>query len=315
MKLSIQSGDLPRDFGAEKAYQMIREAGFEAIDWNLDHALTRKTLENAKELKNLSIFEKELPEILDFYTEELSQIRKNNLTVTQCHAPFPAYIEGRPETLEYTVGIYRRVIEFCQEIGCPRVVIHGITLRLNNTFDTQEDIDRMNRFLYESLIETLQNNPDVTVCLENLFTGHAGVLYGGTCSDPHEAAQMIDDLNQKAGKTCFGLCLDTGHLQLVHTRFHRYIPILGKRIVALHIHDNDAIHDTHFAPYSGTILWKEFYTELQKIGYDGDLNFETFAQTSLSVMDAELVPVFLKLTCDIGAFFRKKITETPTAIS
>ncbi len=314
MKIAIQNGNLPFDFGEEKTYRMIREAGFEAIDWNVDHALKGKVLGAATELKDLCIFEKELPEVLAHYAEELAEIRKNGLSFAQCHAPFPPYFPGRPDVLEYCIGIYRRLIEFCQEIGCPKVIIHGISLQVSNKEDTQEDIDRLNRHLYESLIDTLKKT-DVMVCLENLFTSHQDVSYVGTCSDPHEAAAMIDELNAKAGKTCFGLCLDTGHLQLAHIRFHRYIPILGKRIVALHIHDNDAIHDRHMSPYSGTILWNEFYTELKKIGYEGDLSFETFHQTDRSVMDPELVPVFLKLTYDIGDFFRKKIACSPKEIA
>ena len=188
------------------------------------------------------------------------------------------------------------------------MVIHGITKTVENRVDSQDEIDRLNRHMYESLIDTLVKT-DVIVCLENLFTTHNDVRYTGVCSDPHEVAEEIDRLNALAGKTCFGFCLDTGHLQLAHIRFYRYVPILGKRIAALHIHDNDAIHDRHMLPYTGTILWDEFYTELKKIGYDQDLNFETFRQTDRSIMDPELVPTFLKLTYDIGAFFRKKITE------
>ncbi|MBR2353580.1 MAG: sugar phosphate isomerase/epimerase [Clostridia bacterium] len=308
MKLSVQNGNLNAQFGHEQAYRMIREAGFDAIDWNLDHALTKAMLASATELRNLCIFEKELPEIHAYYAEELEIIRKNGLTFAQCHAPFPPYLPGRPDVLEYSIGIYRRLIEFCQEIGCFKVVIHGITKTLDNKVDSQEDIDRMNRHMYESLIDTLKKT-DVTVCLENLFCSYNDVRYMGVCSDPHEAAEEIDRLNALAGKTCFGLCLDTGHLQLGHMRFHRFIPILGKRIVALHIHDNDAIHDRHMAPYTGTILWDEFYEELRKIGYDQDLSFETFRQVDRSVIAPELAPVFLKLIADVGAFFRKKIQE------
>ncbi len=306
MKISVQDGNLGFLFGQETAYRMIREAGFEAIDWNLDHALTKKMMASAEELKDICIFEKELPEVLAYYEEELSYIKGNGHSFAQCHAPFPPYLEGRPETLEYSIGIYRRLIEFCHEIGCPKVIIHGISKSVTNKVDTQEDIDRMNRYMYESLIDVLQRT-DVIVCLENLFTTYGDVQYMGVCSDPHEAAEEIDRLNALAGKTCFGFCLDTGHLQLAHIRFHRFVPILGKRIVALHIHDNDAIHDRHMAPYTGTILWDEFCEELRKIGYDGDLSFETFRQVDRSVIDPELAPTFLKLIADIGLFFRKKI--------
>ena len=309
MRISVQDGNLCRDFGMETAYGMIREAGFEAIDWNLDHALSVKDVKESTELKGLSVFEKSLPEIFAHYEEELSIIRKNGLAFAQCHAPFPPYLPGRPEVLEYSIGIYRRMIEFCDAIGCPKMIVHGITKQASWTGVTFEEVDRMNRHLYESLIDTLKGT-NVTVCLENLFATHGNVRYAGVCSDPHEAAEEIDRLNALAGKTAFGLCLDTGHLQLMHIRPHRFLPILGKRIVALHIHDNDAIHDLHMAPYTGTIPWDEFYEEMRKIGYDGDLSFETFRQVDRSVLPPELVPAFLKLIADVGVFFRGRIEET-----
>ncbi len=309
MKISIQNGHLIKDFDKETAYRLIAEAGFEAIDWNLDHALTKKEFEDAEVYENLCIFEKSLPEILEHYAEELTIIRKNGLAFAQCHAPFPAYVPGRPESLEYAIGIYRNLIQFAHAIGCPKVVIHGISRTAADHTTTPADLEQRNRSLYESLIEVLQQT-DVMVCLENLFeTDPFDVRYAGHCSDPYEAVALIDALNAKAGKTCFGLCLDTGHLQLVHIPYDRYLPILGKRIVALHIHDNDAVRDKHMAPYTGTIRWDEFYTEMKKIGYDGDLNFETFRQVDKTVIDPELIPLFLSHIQKIGEFFRKKMTE------
>ena len=54
---------------------------------------------------------------------------------------------------------------------------------------------------------------------------------------------MIDRYNSIAGKECFGLCLDMGHLNLLNLDMSWYIPILGKRITALHVHDNDGMVD------------------------------------------------------------------------
>ena len=38
MNISVQSGGLIRFWGYEKGYKMIREAGFDGIDWNIDGA-------------------------------------------------------------------------------------------------------------------------------------------------------------------------------------------------------------------------------------------------------------------------------------
>ena len=36
MKLSVQNYGVSTVFGPEAGYRMIRECGFEAIDWNID---------------------------------------------------------------------------------------------------------------------------------------------------------------------------------------------------------------------------------------------------------------------------------------
>jgi sugar phosphate isomerase/epimerase len=118
---------------------------------------------------------------------------------------------------------------------------------------------------------------------------------------------MIDRYNAIAGKECFGLCLDTGHLNLLKLDMRWYIPILGKRIKAVHIHDNDGMADRHKAPYTGTLVWKDFYSALKEIEYNGDLNFETYHQTSTGDTDEELILPWLELICKIGRYFKKKI--------
>ena len=311
MLLSVQSQDLIDDVGYDAGYRMIREAGFEAIDWNLDHAWKANQLETAEALEGLCIFERPLPEVLAHYGEELSCIRKHGLTITQAHAPFPPYFSHRPEVLDYAIRIYSNLILFCGQVGCPRLVIHGISLRQNDPADrTHEDCLELNRRLYTSLIPALHRAGNVTVCLENLFSRYNTLGNGfrdGICSDPNEAAGLIDSLNAEAGRTCFGLCLDTGHLNLLRRDFRTYVPVLGKRIVALHIHDNSQDNDRHLAPYTGNICWEEFLREMKGIGYSGDLSFETFAQIRQSRLPLALAPAFLGLIAQIGAYFRSQL--------
>ena len=75
MRIATLTAPYVRLFGAKDAYRMIREAGFEAIDWGIYQKPNRKQLTAAKELKGLSVFEKELPEIREYYREEMEAIR------------------------------------------------------------------------------------------------------------------------------------------------------------------------------------------------------------------------------------------------
>ena len=100
MKLSIQSQKLTGQYGIEAAYRMIREAGFEAIDWNLDTEWKISEVKTAKKLENLCIFEKSQDEIDAYFAVELAEIHKNGLEITQAHAPFNAHSENNPNVLD-----------------------------------------------------------------------------------------------------------------------------------------------------------------------------------------------------------------------
>ena len=310
MKISIQSETLVKYYGMEDAYGMIGEAGFEALDWNIDTAWNFDEVKASEKLENLCIFEKSLEEIQEHYAQTLAVIRKNGLEIVQAHAPFECYAPHRPDITEYAISIYKKIIPFLDDLGCKNLIIHGMTKNENMAYLSAEDAEAINLHMYESLIPTLQKAKGLKVCLENLptdtFTLGRG-FWEGCCSDPHTAAEWIDRLNKKAGKECFGLCLDTGHLNLLRKPFYSYVPVLGSRLCALHLHDNLQNSDSHLLPYVGSVVWDDLLQELKKIGYSGDISFETCAQTSKNRLPRELTPAFLSTIVEIGRYFRSQI--------
>ncbi len=304
MLLTIQTGCVVQDLGIEKGYKLFKDLGFEAIDWNIDTAWDVARLRKG----DLSgcIFEKPLEEIMDYYRDELAEIRKNGLVISQAHAPFPAYIQDVPGFLDYAIEIYKGCIRLCDAVGCKNLVIHGISPSPDHPELTPAKIEELNMRLYSSLIPVLKET-QVTVCLENLFSAIRGFCYEGYCSNPFEACKAVDTLNEMAGKTCFGLCLDTGHLNLLHKNMTHYIRTVGKRLRCLHVHDNDGNGDEHLMPFVGNIRWNDFLAALKEIGYDGDLSFETFAQVVSGRMDPEFIPVFLKAIADTGRIFIQRL--------
>ncbi len=306
MKISVQDGGVCDAVGIHRGYEIIARAGFEALDWNIDHALPPAMICTRTWQGN--IFEKPLEEVLAHYAEELEVIRRHGLTITQAHASFPAYVPGHPEVLDYMLGIYRRCIGFCAAVGIPRLVVHGISLEQGDRFNTPRTIRELNRKLYTGLIPALEGNT-VTVCLENLFTrGEGGKLVPGICTDPNEAVSYIDELNALAGRKAFGLCLDVGHLQLVGGEIGHYCRTLGSRICCLHIHDNDGVSDRHLVPFGGVVDQEALCAALKEIHYRGDLSFETFKiPGQVAKFDPELVQPWLDLVCRIGESFRRRI--------
>ena len=305
MKVAIQTGSLFEELGARKACKLFREAGFEALDWNFNvHCPIKRFV--AGEHEGISILEKPLPEILQFLKEEIDAVQENGLTFTQAHGPFPAWREDCPELLDYVIETTKKGILLCDAVGCRYLVVHGVSSKKEWKNTSYDDIRAINRKLYSSLIPTLLKT-DVIVCLENLFCTSNGEIYTGVCSNPYEAVELIDVLNAEAGKECFGLCFDTGHLHMVRGDMRAYLLQLGKRVKALHIHDNDGAKDEHEAPYTGTIYWQDLYETLAEIGYEGDLSFETFAQTRVRRLGEEMVAPWLRLIAETGRFFAEKI--------
>lgn len=308
MLISVQNGGLSGS--PKEIYKLIKDSGFDAVDWNIDHAWTRAdVLENGVKAK--CVFTEDMETVLAYWKEHLDAIRENGLKIGQAHAPFPAYTlsyNGRhPDFLDYAIEVYKKCILLCHKVNCPYLVIHGISRRRGLEHPTVEEQDALNAKLYESLIPTLLET-NVTVCLENLFTGDPHQLrVSGHCSEAQKAADFIDALNAKAGKECFGLCLDTGHLYLLHIDFTYYITTLGKRIKALHLHDNDGTGDSHLAPYAASLPWEELLEALKAVGYNGTLNFETFAQVLPSRIPPALVPEFLRHIAAIGRYFATRL--------
>lgn len=305
MEICVQSSGIIEYLGAEKCYELIAKSGFTAIDWNgVDIALPGEQIVS-QNFANC-IYEKSDEEINAYFASEIDAIRKNGLKISQAHAPFPAYIPGHPEVLEYMIGVYRKIIRLCDRIGCKNLVIHGISLSMRDHTNTPASIEALNMHLYESLIPTLLEC-NVTVCLENLFTWY-DKAFEGVCSEAHDAVRYVDALNAKANREVFGFCMDTGRLQLLGKDLRKYVPVLGRRIKCLHIHDNNGIYDSHLAPMTGKVNWNDFCDTLQAIGYNGDLNFETFAQTENVInFDKSLLLPWLQLIFATGDYMRKRI--------
>jgi len=60
-----------------------------------------------------------------------------------------------------------------------------------------------------------------------------------------------------------GFCYDSGHEHAFAPDFN-YLPKFGDRLFALHLHDNDGVHDNHFVPFCGTIDWNTKIDDLKK---------------------------------------------------
>ena len=74
----------------------------------------------------------------------------------------------------------------------------------------------------------------------------------------------------------FVACLDIGHAEMKgsETTAVEMIKALGSRLQALHIHDNDKLHDSHQIPFSMSIDFEEIVRALNEVKYNGYFTLE-----------------------------------------
>ena len=98
----------------------------------------------------------------------------------------------------------------------------------------------------------------------------------GITENVEELLYILDGLDSPN----FGICLDTGHLNAYGDKDqYRFIQKAGKKLKALHVHNNDGTHDQHIMPYCrGNIDFDVMVRGLREVGYDGIMNYEIPAE-------------------------------------
>lgn len=300
MKIGIQTGGAEEIYGVDQTYKLVKEAGFDAVDVNLDHLLTGSQIRAGE---HVPAFDGTDEECLAYFRPWKDAAEKYGIENYQAHALFPGYTCDHDEAYnDYLLEALKKTIMGCAFIGCRRLVVHPFFFSYEKQMDKKTEWD-VNIQRYSALIPAAKKY-GVKILLENMFTHCRGKIYSAICSDISTACQYIDTLNEIAGEKIFGFCLDTGHLLLLGLDVKNAMLQLGKRIEAFHVHDNDGVSDQHLAPYMGKLDWNRFVEGLKEISYDGVLSFETF--NVWNCVDHELCPSLMKFIAETGRMFARR---------
>ena len=302
MRISVQTAGITNRFGIDEGFRMIREAGFEAVDINLDLFLPYRQIVAGDVF---GFFGQPDEDILAACAPYKAAAKANGIGFTQAHAPFPNRL--RDEAVNAGVlNAVEKTIMMCGELGVPRLVVHPGFFAYPEIVDDEWE---WNRRMYTALIPALREH-GVVCCLENMFTMKGRKVLCGPCASPGEANRWIDALNDIAGERLFGFCLDVGHAQLVGRDIYPFVLELRKNLTCLHIHDNDGEGDEHVFPYTGMMDWERFCMALRDAGYRGDLSFETFR--SMEIYPPELGQDALNLAGATARYLRSRVFAGPT---
>lgn len=127
---------------------------------------------------------------------------------------------------------------------------------------------------------------NVRICVENLYESVGGRITEEICADPDDAMFYVDMYNMMASEERFGICLDTGHIQLVYRQPADYIRKVGS------------------SKECGTD-WDSLAAALADIGFDGTLSFETFP--CMNRFPYETRDEVLRTIYEVGVYIKGKI--------
>ncbi len=303
MQIGVQSGYIILNDDYEEGLRMIRDAGFDSVDLNVDQNL------NVGELVRTGdnpFFSKDTADVVAHYVPFKQAADALGLRFGQMHAPFPVWLDGKDDANSALFDSIVKCMAICAAIGCPFLIVHPIKVDASQEAEWDRNIA-----FYSSLIPAAKQY-DVCICLENMFHGRNGHIEDAVCSDFREAAAYIDALNDLAGEERFGFCYDVGHATLLGRDHRRCIRQLGKRLKTLHIHDNDGRSDLHMQPYAYSrgrdyvTDWDGFLAGLRDVGFDGVLSFETYH--AVEYLPSALKPVMLSYIAGVGRYFQSVLT-------
>jgi len=285
----------------------IHRAGFTRVDFNLDIYLKNTDVYGG----NLNtFFDQETDALFRYFAPLKDAMDKYGIKPSQMHAPYPVKVKDKEEQNNYMMEeVIPKSLAIAGFLSIPWVVVHPIKMQ----YYAGKEAERQENLAYfKSLISFLKKY-NVRVCVENLYESMNGRIVEGVCADPEDVVWYIDSLNEYAGGELFGLCLDTGHLQLVHRDPYRYIKTVGNRIKLLHLHENDFIGDLHQMPFTfgndevRGLDWESVIRGLREVGFDGTLSFETFP--CMNSFPKGLREEVLKMIYEIGVYFREEIEK------
>lgn len=267
MLLSCSTQDFASRHGDEGAIRLLGAAGFEALDFNINHYKVRETLDP---FWRMSYGE------MKAYAEKMKKVAKEaGTSFGQLHSPYPTFYE---DSLKYEEvrKVGERSIELCALLESPYIVIHP-NVPPKCTEENYFELAMEPNLEYFSSFAPLLRKTGVKVAVENMFNWNYEQDRGleTVASKAENMAYIVDSLNERAGEKLFVACLDTGHGMISGGgNVPQMIRTLGKRLELVHIHDNDGRHDKHFQPFKGVIDWDAVCVAFKEVGYSGNLSLE-----------------------------------------
>ena len=250
MKISTEVASIAKITGMEKAVELCAKAGFDAWDFSMFdmHKLAMLPLPFKNQLNSSK------------YLKLAGRLRKisddNGIECNQSHAPFPVRLPAVRSVLELA-------IECTAVAGGKICVIHP---------DNNKTAEQNAEMFLELL--PFAKECGVKIATENMWNWDIikNRSSFAACATGDDFGKHIDVVNDDY----LVACLDLGHAEMQGSGNGavNMIKTLGHRLQALHIHDNDRLHDSHQIPFSMDIDFIAIVKALKEIDYKGYFTLE-----------------------------------------
>ena len=284
MKISTLTDHIAKIYGEKETIRILADIGYDCYDFSM-----------------FDIGENNHPIGGERYVEYVKELRETadevGIVCNQSHAPFPSYIPGDDAFNQRMFPLLVRAIEVTGMLGGTNVIIHPAIYPNDIGDGDSRCCWETNMKLYHDLLPFAKKY-HVKIALENMFNWdrESDTALPAACSSPDDFVSYLDALDPDY----FMACLDIGHAAMQkrenNTPTDMILALGHDRLHALHVHDNDLIHDLHTLPFTQKIEWDKVMRALKEIDYDGVFTFE--ADSFLRQFPDELV-------CDASRFMLK----------
>jgi sugar phosphate isomerase/epimerase len=246
MKLATTTSDFSLYTSSQKtAIELIRRAGFKYADYSFEVDYTRRS----------GIYSDDR----EGYIEDIRRTEDMGIRLVQAHSPMGSPLKDDGQFLDDTV----RCVYACSAWGIPNLVVHSGYLE---GLSREETLVR-NRDFFLRVLEHAERC-DVNILVENFNKmGNDGLYWIDNAPD---LLAMVEAVKHPL----FHAVWDVGHANMQEMPQHEALQIVGKHVLALHIHDNMGGSDSHLTPFLGSVDWDSVMYGLSRIGYDGYFTFE-----------------------------------------
>ena len=266
-KIGLSTFGLQKMYGDKRALEIAKKAGADAVDFN--------TLNNDYRDKS-SVYSKTDEEIKEYFSQIKDYADLLGIEIHQTHGRITGFRNDKEED-EALIRNARLDLMAASVLGAKYCVMHTAT---SIFLGPDAESELMHQLNFDMFTRILPYAEKYNVMLATETFGDAVQLnscdFFGQMGEFIKAYDNVKKNSEYSQYYC--VCFDCGHTNKA-TRFSQpsvgeAVRKLGNNISVLHLHDNDTFTDQHNFPLSGTVDWKDLFSALGEIGFEGVYNLE-----------------------------------------